>query len=92
MVTFRGSEYFLPAHSISVLPDCKTVVYNTRQIVAQHSSREYKRSKVANKNLQWKMTRENIPIMSDTSLTSKSPLELMSTTKDTTDYLWYTTR
>ncbi|KAI4325420.1 hypothetical protein MLD38_030823 [Melastoma candidum] len=91
MATFRGAGYFLPAHSISILPDCKTVVYNTRQVVAQHSSREYQRSKVANRNLQWEMTRENIPTTSDTTLTSKSPLELMTTTKDTSDFLWYTT-
>lgn len=27
--TFRGSKYYLPQHSISNLPDCKTVVFNT---------------------------------------------------------------
>lgn len=32
-LTFRGQEYFLPPHSISVLPDCKTVVYNTQTVI-----------------------------------------------------------
>lgn len=32
-ISFRGSNYFLPAHSISVLPDCKTVVYNTQSVI-----------------------------------------------------------
>lgn len=31
-VNFRGSNYFMPPHSISVLPDCKTVVYNTQMV------------------------------------------------------------
>ncbi|KAI3873836.1 hypothetical protein MKW92_052200 [Papaver armeniacum] len=37
--TFRGNQYYLPAHSISILPDCKTVVYNTQTVVAQHNAR-----------------------------------------------------
>ncbi|KAF8406609.1 hypothetical protein HHK36_008698 [Tetracentron sinense] len=89
--TFRGVKYYLPAHSISILPDCKTVVYNTQTIVSQHNSRSYRKSKVANKNLQWKMSHENIPTISEVPIRSKSPLELMNLTKDTTDYLWYTT-
>lgn len=31
-ITFRGVDYFLPAKSISILPDCKTVVYNTNTV------------------------------------------------------------
>lgn len=27
-----GEKYFLPAHSISILPDWKTVVYNTQRV------------------------------------------------------------
>ncbi|XP_057962376.1 beta-galactosidase 13-like [Malania oleifera] len=89
--TFRGARYYLPAHSISILPDCKTVVYNTQKIVAQHSARNYKISKVANKKLHWEMSQENIPNINDAPTKSQTPLELMSTTKDTTDFLWYTT-
>ncbi|CAM8937839.1 unnamed protein product [Rhodiola kirilowii] len=36
-IQFRGAEYYLPQRSISILPDCKTVVYNTFTIVSQHS-------------------------------------------------------
>lgn len=32
-VKFRGVDYFLPRHSISILPDCKTVVYNNQQVI-----------------------------------------------------------
>lgn len=31
-VSFRGTNYFLPRHSISILPDCKTVVFNTQRV------------------------------------------------------------
>lgn len=31
-VKFRGVDYLLPRHSISILPDCKTVVYNTQKV------------------------------------------------------------
>ncbi|KAK9285037.1 hypothetical protein L1049_024221 [Liquidambar formosana] len=89
--TFRGAKYYLPPHSISILPDCKTAVYNTQTIVSQHSARNYHKSEVANKNLQWEMSQEEIPIINDVPIKSRSPLELMTTTKDTTDYLWYTT-
>lgn len=32
-VNFRGQSYLLPPHSISILPDCKTVVYNTQMVM-----------------------------------------------------------
>lgn len=31
-VTFNGMQYDLPPWSISILPDCKTVVYNTARV------------------------------------------------------------
>lgn len=31
-INFRGVDYFLPAKSVSILPDCKTVVYNTNTV------------------------------------------------------------
>ncbi|PKI68210.1 hypothetical protein CRG98_011409 [Punica granatum] len=91
-VTFRGTKYFLSQHSISILPDCKTVVYNTKTIVAQHSSRSHENPNAENKNFQGQMFRERIPNFEDSPLKLNSPLELFSATKDTTDYLWYTTR
>lgn len=36
-VNFKGQEYYLPPRSISVLPDCKTVVYNTQTVCAQRT-------------------------------------------------------
>lgn len=31
-ITFKGQDYYLPPKSISILPDCKTVVYNTDSV------------------------------------------------------------
>ncbi|KAK4843900.1 hypothetical protein QYF36_014099 [Acer negundo] len=65
--TFRGTNYYLPQHSISILPDCKTVIYNTQTMMFQIAMNLSSRKR------------------------SLLPRELWSLTKDTTDYLWYTT-
>ncbi|XP_058085330.1 beta-galactosidase 11-like isoform X2 [Magnolia sinica] len=31
--TFRGVEFYLPSRSISILPDCKTMVFNTQRVI-----------------------------------------------------------
>lgn len=31
-VTFNGSEYYLPAWSVSILPDCTNEIYNTAKV------------------------------------------------------------
>ncbi|XP_030523326.1 beta-galactosidase 13-like [Rhodamnia argentea] len=90
LLKFRGEQYYLPAHSISILPDCKTVVFNTQKIVAQHNSRNFVKSEKANK-LKWEMSPEIIPDTSRVPVNSKTPLELYSLTKDTSDYAWFTT-
>ncbi|CAI9275733.1 unnamed protein product [Lactuca saligna] len=89
-IDFRGKNYFLPRRSVAILPDCKTVVYNTELIVSQHNSRSFVLSKKANK-FKWESYREPIPIAKDLPVMSKTPLELTSMTKDTTDYMWYST-
>lgn len=61
------------------------------QIISQHNSRNFVPSKKAN-NFKWESYRENIPTFKDLPAQSKSPLELTSMTKDTTDYMWYGTR
>ncbi|KAJ1411692.1 Glycoside hydrolase, family 35 [Sesbania bispinosa] len=89
-IGFRGSKYFLPPHSISVLPDCKTEVYNTQNIVSQHNSRSFVKSGVAN-NHKWEMFNEAIPSTKKLPTNQVLPAELYSLLKDKTDYAWYTT-
>nr|CAD1830526.1 unnamed protein product [Ananas comosus var. bracteatus] len=90
-VKFRGVEYFLPRHSISILPDCRTVVFNTQRVNAQHNSRTFQVAKQSQQNNKWQMYQEAVPKFRQTSVISRTPLELFEMTKDTTDYLWYTT-
>ncbi|KAK8626720.1 hypothetical protein V6N13_134352 [Hibiscus sabdariffa] len=87
-VHFKGGEYYLPPNSISVLPDCKTMVYNSHMITAQHNARNVVRSKVTDK-IEWKMYKEALP----SQFTNKAPepQEFYHLTKDTTDYVWYST-
>ncbi|KAJ6409928.1 hypothetical protein OIU84_009424 [Salix udensis] len=87
-VQFRGQEYYLPARSISILPDCKTVVYNTMTVVSQHNSRSFVKSRKTNK-LDWNMYSETIP--AQLVVDSILPKELYNLTKDKTDYTWFTT-
>ncbi|CAA2991953.1 beta-galactosidase 13-like [Olea europaea subsp. europaea] len=89
-IQFRGVDYYLPQRSISILPDCKTVVYNTETVVAQHSARNFIPSKNGKTN-KWEIFQENVPNMNDLPVKNKEPLELYSLTKDTSDYAWYCT-
>ncbi|XP_062114677.1 beta-galactosidase 11-like [Humulus lupulus] len=89
-VKFRGDIFYLPPRSISILPDCKNVVYNTQIIVSQHNARNYVRVKET-KNLKWKMSPEPIPNVHQMNISNKIPNELYGMLKDTTDYGWYTT-
>ncbi|KAJ7967162.1 Beta-galactosidase [Quillaja saponaria] len=90
-IKFRGDEFYLPPRSISILPDCKTVVYNTLTIVSQHNSRNFQKS-IAAGSLKWKMFSEALPTTHEVPVNSQAPLELYGLLKDTTDYAWYTTR
>ncbi|KAB2600429.1 hypothetical protein D8674_010700 [Pyrus ussuriensis x Pyrus communis] len=77
-VNWRGVDYYLPPRSISILPDCKTVVFNTQRIVAQHNSR--------NLYVEPILSALQVPV------NNLTPLELYNLLKDTTDYAWYTTK
>ncbi|KAL2346041.1 hypothetical protein Fmac_000041 [Flemingia macrophylla] len=83
-INFRGVNYYLPPHSISILPDCKTV------IVSQHNSRNFVKSPAAN-NFQWEMFNEAIPTTKKMPINLNIPAELYGLLKDTSDYAWYTT-
>ena len=61
-----------------------------KQLVSQHSAREFVRSEKANKKLKWEKTQEGLPTKFDTY--SRMPLEQFQHVEDKTDYLWYKTR
>ncbi|XP_020215011.2 beta-galactosidase 13 [Cajanus cajan] len=89
-INFRGTDYYLPPRSISILPDCKTVVFNTQNIASQHNSRNFKTPKESN-NFKWEVFSESIPTTKNIPVNEKIPAELYNLLKDASDYAWYTT-
>ncbi|XP_058089918.1 beta-galactosidase 6-like [Magnolia sinica] len=89
-VNFRNSSYELPPRSISILPDCKNVVFNTAKVSVQSTIRSATATKKFDGAGRWKEFKDAIPNYNGTSLKADELLEHMSTTKDVSDYLWYT--
>ncbi|VFR03618.1 unnamed protein product [Cuscuta campestris] len=89
-VTFKGKKYTLPPWSVSILPDCYNVVFNTAKVGTRTS-----RTKMLPSNSQlhsWATYHEDIPALEDSSMpTANKLLDQISLTKDTSDYLWYIT-
>ncbi|XP_077233745.1 beta-galactosidase 5-like [Tasmannia lanceolata] len=89
-VMFNNMHYTLPPWSISILPDCRNVVFNTAKIGVQTSKMQMD---VGNtQSLAWETYDEDISSMEDNSMISAvGLLEQINITRDTTDYLWYMT-
>ncbi|XP_023006918.1 beta-galactosidase 3-like [Cucurbita maxima] len=89
-VTFNGRHYILPPWSISILPDCKSVIYNTAQVEVQINQMSFSPTNV--EPFLWETFNEDISSIEDGPLMSYGGLlEQLNITRDTTDYLWYTT-
>ncbi|XP_074360230.1 beta-galactosidase 16-like [Apium graveolens] len=87
---FRNSSYQLPPKSISILPDCKTVAFNTAKVNTQFNTRSIiPRSRFGSAE-SWEMFSEPIPQYDETSIKANILLEQTNATKDVSDYLWYT--
>ncbi|TKY54489.1 Beta-galactosidase protein [Spatholobus suberectus] len=88
-VTFGNGQYDLPPWSISILPDCKTAVFNTARLGAQSS---LMKMTAVNSAFDWQSYNEE-PASSneDDSLTAYALWEQINITRDSTDYLWYMT-
>ncbi|ONI10286.1 hypothetical protein PRUPE_4G038600 [Prunus persica] len=95
-VTFNGNIYFLPAWSVSILPDCKNVIFNTAKVVSQRTLGDSSFSATTSVNdfilepSSWSWYKERVGIWSNNSFMNSGLLEQITTTKDTSDYLWYT--
>ncbi|KAL5227278.1 hypothetical protein ABZP36_015543 [Zizania latifolia] len=90
-VTLDGITHFLPAWSVSILPDCKTVAFNSAKIKTQTSVMVKKPSSA---KLKWSWMPENLkPFMTDErgSFRKSELLEQIATATDQSDYLWYRT-
>ncbi|XP_076956713.1 beta-galactosidase 16-like [Bidens hawaiensis] len=90
VMAFNNTSYTLPSKSVSILPDCKSVVFNTATVNTQVSTRSMQPIIRFDSPQQWQVFSEGVPQFDQTSLRSDTLLEQMNTTKDTSNYLWYT--
>ncbi|PPR92902.1 hypothetical protein GOBAR_AA27768 [Gossypium barbadense] len=89
-VKFGNGQYDLPRWSISILPDCKTAVFNTAKIGGAHSSK--KAMVPLNRAFSWQSYNEQSPTADDREATVHNGLwEQIYLTRDASDYLWYMT-
>ncbi|GJM98125.1 hypothetical protein PR202_ga15102 [Eleusine coracana subsp. coracana] len=86
-VVFNGQRYDLPAWSISILPDCKTVAFNTATV--KEPSAPATMSPAG--GFSWQSYSEATNALDDRAFTKDGLVEQLSMTWDKSDYLWYTT-
>ncbi|XP_021600928.1 beta-galactosidase 16 isoform X1 [Manihot esculenta] len=91
-VLFKNASYDLPPKSISILPDCKNVAFNTAKVSTQYTTRSMVRNRLLDGAQTWGEFHEAVINFEDTSIKSENLLEQMNTTQDASDYLWYTFR
>ncbi|KAA0051151.1 hypothetical protein IC582_008122 [Cucumis melo] len=89
-VAFGNMHYNIPPWSISILPDCKNTVFNTARVGAQTAI--MKMSPVPmHGSFSWQAYNEEPASYNEKAFTTVGLLEQINTTRDATDYLWYTT-
>ncbi|KAM0862872.1 hypothetical protein ACQ4PT_044966 [Festuca glaucescens] len=92
VVTFRDIQYDLPAWSVSILPDCKNVVFNTAKVRSQTLMMDMVPETLqASQADPWSIFTETIGIWDKKDFIQNGFVDHINTTKDSTDYLWYTT-
>ncbi|KAI9097772.1 hypothetical protein K1719_025543 [Acacia pycnantha] len=91
-VRFQSMAYKLPPQSISILPDCKSVAFNTAQVRAKHSTRTMNPVVHFQSAQQWKVYNEAIPNFGRTISRANGLVDQISKAKDKSDYMWYTLR
>ncbi|KAG6717056.1 hypothetical protein I3842_04G078300 [Carya illinoinensis] len=92
-VQFQNASFELLPKSISILPDCKNVIFNTAKVNTETNNRVIQPTQLFDSTDSWEEFKDVIPNIEDTaSLKSNTFLEQMNTTKDKSDYLWYTLR
>ncbi|XP_022972701.1 beta-galactosidase 7-like [Cucurbita maxima] len=98
-ITYGNRTYKVRGWSVSILPDCKTEVYNTAEVNTQTTIREKVSSQVGNfkEPMQWQWRDEKIEFVSregevtDCAMTANRLLDQKVLTNDSSDYLWYIT-
>ncbi|KAI3712856.1 hypothetical protein L1987_71424 [Smallanthus sonchifolius] len=87
---FNNKHYTLPPWSISILPDCNNVVFNTANVEVQ--SAQIEMSPSDSNMFSWERFTEDSTVSDESStFTTTGLLEQINVTRDASDYLWYTT-
>ncbi|VFQ74515.1 unnamed protein product [Cuscuta campestris] len=88
-VAFQNHQYDLLPWSISILPDCKNVAYNTAKVISKGP--QIKMTPVVG-GFSWQSYIEETPTSSESEMTTAKHLwEQLNVTRDSSDYLWYMT-
>ncbi|KAK3008150.1 hypothetical protein RJ639_015129 [Escallonia herrerae] len=82
-VTFRNMQYKLPPWSISILPDCKNVAFNTAQVGVKTSRAQMLQLCTHGK--------PSMKIFILVTIIFDGLREQLNITRDASDYLWYMT-
>ncbi|XP_058106772.1 beta-galactosidase 15-like [Magnolia sinica] len=94
-IYFQKNNYFLPRWSVSILPDCKQVAYNTAIVNTQTSIIEKMPNKAEEEpeQLNWAWRPEYIKdtLSGKGSFKADHLLEQKLASSDASDYLWYMT-
>ncbi|KAJ8477033.1 hypothetical protein OPV22_020760 [Ensete ventricosum] len=94
-VIFRNVPYDIPAWSVSILPDCKNVVFNTAKVRSQNYRVEMVpenlKASAGLGKLPWQVHTEKAGVWGAPDFVKNELVDHINTTKDATDYLWYTT-
>ncbi|KAG4153747.1 hypothetical protein ERO13_D03G011600v2 [Gossypium hirsutum] len=89
-VLFNNMHYNLPPWSISILPDCRNVVFNTAKVGVQTSQMQMLPTN--SKMLSWETYDEDTSALDYSLMISANGLlEQINVTRDASDYLWYIT-
>ncbi|GJN30378.1 hypothetical protein PR202_gb18679 [Eleusine coracana subsp. coracana] len=89
-VVFNNEQYNLPPWSISILPDCKNVVFNTATVGVQTSQMQMWADGAS--SMMWERYDEEVDSLAAAPmLTTTGLLEQLNVTRDSSDYLWYIT-
>ncbi|XP_002516256.2 beta-galactosidase 15 [Ricinus communis] len=95
-IVFKGTEYNVPAWSVSILPDCENVGYNTAKVKTQTAIMVKQKNEAEDQpsSLKWSWIPENTHT---TSLLGKGHaharqlIDQKAAANDASDYLWYMT-
>ncbi|KAK1287358.1 Beta-galactosidase 3 [Acorus calamus] len=98
IVNFKNRSYNVPAWSVSILPDCKSVIFNTAKVSSQTSiidmtieSLQVSVSGQEMGHMKWDVFTEKVGVWGKADFSTRGFVDHINTTKDLTDYLWYTT-